>query len=76
MSLIRKKLKVISFSFIVIALLAMLLPLSVAAHEHGPCGDPYTPIYEIQGDGWESPFHGEDVVTEESSLLIYRRVRS
>ena len=64
MHLIRKKLKVISFSIVVIALLAMLLPLSVAADGHGVCGDPYTPIYEIQGDGWESPFHGDDVVTE------------
>jgi predicted extracellular nuclease len=64
MSLIRKKLKVISFSIVVIALLAMLLPLSVAADEHGVCGDPYMPIYEIQGDGWDSPVDGEVVVTE------------
>jgi predicted extracellular nuclease len=30
----------------------------------GVCGDPFTPIYEIQGDGDESPSHGDIVVTE------------
>ena len=29
---------------IVLLLLAMLLPLSAAADEHGVCGDPFTPI--------------------------------
>jgi predicted extracellular nuclease len=43
---------------------AMLLPLPAAAADHGDCGDPFTPIYEIQGDGWGSPFHGDVVVTE------------
>jgi predicted extracellular nuclease len=32
--------------------------------EFGECGDPFTPIYEIQGDGEDSPYDGEVVVTE------------
>jgi len=64
MSLIRKKKKVILSSVVMIALLVMLLPLSVAADEHGDCGDPFTPIYEIQGNEPGSSFHGDVVVTE------------
>lgn len=30
----------------------------------GACGDPYTPIYEIQGRGDQSPFEGQTVMTE------------
>jgi predicted extracellular nuclease len=49
---------------VLLPLLAILLPLSAAADEHGDCGDPFTPIYEIQGDGADSPLDGEEVVTE------------
>ncbi|TNF77516.1 MAG: hypothetical protein EP299_04605, partial [Acidobacteria bacterium] len=49
---------------VLLPLLAILLPLSAAADEHGDCGDPFTPIYEVQGDGADSPLHGEVVVTE------------
>lgn len=50
-----------------LALVAMavgLLPLIAAADGHGACGDPYTPIYEIQGDGASSPLVGQTIVTE------------
>lgn len=41
------------------------LPAGVAgADDPGACGDPYTPIYDIQGTGYSSPFTGEWVVTE------------
>lgn len=33
------------------------------------CGDPFTPIYEIQGAGSSSPFHG-DVVTTEGVVTV------
>ena len=64
MSLFYKKMKAISIKVVILVLLAMLMPLNAAADEHGDCGDPYTPIYEIQGNGAESPFLGSDVVTE------------
>ena len=64
MQLSNKRVKVLLVKAVTIILLAMLLPMSVAADEHGACGDPFTPIYEIQGDGWSSPFHGDVVVTE------------
>ena len=64
MRLFRKKKKIILSSVIMIAMMAMLLPLSVAADEHGVGGDPFTPIYEIQGDGSGSDYHGDVVVTE------------
>lgn len=35
-----------------------------ASLELGECGDDYTPIYTIQGNGHASPFVGEEVVTE------------
>lgn len=42
-----------------------LLPAVAAADAHGECGDPFTPIYEIQGDEDDSPLDGaEGVVTE------------
>jgi uncharacterized protein len=28
------------------------------------CGDPYTPIYDIQGDGMSTPLYGQEVATE------------
>jgi len=46
-----------------LGLLIGLAPVSTA-DDYGDCGDPFTPIYEIQGDGEESPFHGDVVVTE------------
>jgi predicted extracellular nuclease len=64
MHLSNKRVKVLLVKAVTIILLAMLLPMSVAADEHGACGDPFTPIFEIQGDGWSSPFHGDVVVTE------------
>ena len=45
-------------------LLVALLPVAAAASDHGACGDPFTPIYAIQGDGADSPLDGEVVVTE------------
>lgn len=49
----------------VLVLLVTLAPSGAAiADEHGDCGDPYTPIYEIQGDGFASPYDGDVVVTE------------
>ena len=47
----------------VLAMTVGLLPASVAMAD-GACGDPYTPIYEIQGDGDQSPLVGETVTTE------------
>ena len=44
-------------------LLIGLAPVSAVA-DNGVCGDPFTPIYEIQGDGDYSPLVGEVVVTE------------
>ena len=52
---------------LVFGMLAALLPLSTVAAvatDHGACGDPFTPIYDIQGDGDESPYDGDTVVTE------------
>ena len=64
MSISHKKAKNISIGVVILVLLAMLLPLSATAADHGDCGDPFTPIYEIQGDGAGSDFHGDVVVTE------------
>jgi predicted extracellular nuclease len=55
--------KAISIKVVILVLLAMLLPLTAAADDDN-CGDPFTPIYEIQGDGWSSPFDGDVVITE------------
>lgn len=41
-----------------------LLPAVAVADGHGECGDPYTPIYDIQGDGDYSPLEGDTIVTE------------
>jgi predicted extracellular nuclease len=43
-----------------------VLPAAIAgADSHlGACGDPYTPIYDIQGSGYETPFDGDRVITE------------
>lgn len=46
-----------------------LLPAVAMADGHGVCGDSYTPIYEIQGSGGESDFHG-DVVTTEGVVTV------
>ena len=50
--------------FALVALALSMLPLVASADEHGACGDPYTPIYEIQGDGGASPIVGDTIVTE------------
>lgn len=49
---------------LLVMVLAVLLPMPVAADDHGACGGPFTPIYEIQGDGANSPLVGDVVVTE------------
>lgn len=50
---------------VVSVMLVAALPVAASASDQGACGDPYTPIYEIQGDGADSPLDGaEDVVTE------------
>jgi predicted extracellular nuclease len=64
-----KLLQKVFSSLLTISLALALLPFTSAvaapkADEHGACGDPFTPIYEIQGSEWESPFHGDVVVTE------------
>ncbi len=49
----------------VLAMTVALVPAAAAtAADHGGCGDPYTPIYEIQGDGGSSPIDGQVVTTE------------
>ncbi len=50
----------------VVALMVVaLLPGMASADGHGACGDPYTPIYDIQGGGEDSPLDGaEGIVTE------------
>ncbi len=48
---------------ITFGLLIGLASVSAAA-DHGDCGDLFTPIYEIQGDGTGSPSDGDVVVTE------------
>ena len=46
-------------------MVVVLAPAAIAGDlELGACGDPYTPIYEIQGDGSTSPEDGNEVVTE------------
>ena len=45
-------------------MLIALLPAVAGAADHGECGEPFTPIYDIQGDGSNSPFDGDVVVTE------------
>ncbi|HSF86300.1 MAG TPA: ExeM/NucH family extracellular endonuclease [Acidimicrobiia bacterium] len=45
-------------------MLVAVLPVAAVADEHGACGASFTPIYEIQGDGDDSPLDGEVVVTE------------
>jgi hypothetical protein len=48
---------------LLLSILVGLAPVSAVADD-GDCGDPFVPIYEIQGNGWSSPFHGDVVVTE------------
>jgi len=64
MSFFQKRYKGILVKVVTLILLAMLLPMPVAADGPGVCGDPFTPIYEIQGNEDESPFHGDVVITE------------
>ena len=47
------------------ALVVALVPtVAAVADDHGACGDAYTPIYDIQGDGFESPENENIVITE------------
>lgn len=48
----------------VVLLVAALAPMAMAGADNGVCGDPYSPIYDIQGPGDASPIEGEDVTTE------------
>ena len=64
-----KTLQKVFSSMLILALALALAPYTSAfaapnLDEHGVCGDPFTPIYEIQGSGSESDFHGDVVVTE------------
>lgn len=57
-----------------------LLPASMALAD-GSCGDPFTPIYDIQGDGDESPLHfsfpdSQAVVTTEGIVTVDVQQRS
>lgn len=55
----------IGILFAVLTTMVAVMPVAASASDHGACGDAYTPIYEIQGDGSDSPLDGaEDVVTE------------
>jgi len=51
-------------TFAVVVLVLSMLPLMAVADGHGACGEEFTPIYEIQGDGDESPLVGQTIVTE------------
>lgn len=50
-------------------MILVLLPAAALADEFGECGDPHVPIYEIQGDGYASDYHG-DVVTTEGIVTV------
>jgi len=39
-------------------------PNAVYEPQADPCGEPYTPIYEVQGDGLASPLVGQEVAVE------------
>lgn len=58
------KRETLSWGFVVATMIVAVLPAAAGAADYGDCGDPFTPIYEIQGDGDESPFHGDEEVTE------------
>ncbi len=54
-------------TFILLTALAVVwaaAPLAASATTDDGCGSPFTPIYEIQGDGASSPYHGDTVTTE------------
>ncbi|MEA1903318.1 MAG: ExeM/NucH family extracellular endonuclease [Actinomycetota bacterium] len=54
-----------SLSLLTVLVMAFaLIPTVAVADEHGECGDSYTPIYDIQGDGSSSPIVGDTIVTE------------
>ncbi len=50
--------------------LVALLPVTAAASDHGECGEPFTPIYDIQGDGPDSPLDGEEGVVTEGWVTV------
>jgi len=50
---------------VILAMIVAVVPATAAiAADTGVCGDPYTPIYDIQGDGSSSPIDGQPVTTE------------
>ena len=57
---------------LVAALMVMaLLPVAAAAQDDfGACGDPFTPIYDIQGDGEDSPLDGEEGIVTEGWVTV------
>jgi predicted extracellular nuclease len=59
----RKWLAICLLAALLLSIVVGLAPVSAVA-DNGDCGDPFTPIYEIQGDGASSPLHGDIVVTE------------
>ena len=65
----RKWLKIFLSSALLLSMVVGLAPVS-AADGHGECGDPFTPIYEIQGDGDYSPFDGDEGVVTEGIVTV------
>ncbi|HSM02368.1 MAG TPA: endonuclease/exonuclease/phosphatase, partial [Acidimicrobiia bacterium] len=50
---------------VALATIAAVLPIGLAASAvDGVCGDPFTPIYDIQGSGSSSPFEHSSQTTE------------
>jgi len=50
---------------VILTMMVAGVPAAAAvAADTGACGDRYTPIYEIQGDGASSPIDGQTVTTE------------
>lgn len=61
------------FVLSIVAMVVAVLPAAIAAEpDFGACGDPFTGIYEIQGDGDESPLHTwpQVVVTTEGVVTV------
>ncbi len=63
---VRRLLGILVAGFMIVA----VLPIAAAASDHGGCGDPFTPIYEIQGDGDDSPIDGEEGVVTEGVVTV------
>ncbi len=50
--------------FVSLVAIMAFLPVGAAGAADSECGSPFTPIYEIQGDGGSSPIVGDIVTTE------------